>query len=37
MNESKLKEWLLRKVQRNFTFAFICVEFVVDKNHKEAF
>jgi len=37
MKESKLKEWLLRKVQRNFTFAFICVEFVVDKNHKEAF
>ena len=37
MKESKLKEWLLLKVQRNFTFAFICAKFVVEKNHKEAF
>ena len=37
MKESKLKEWLLLIVQRNFTFAFICAKFVVDKNHKEAF
>ena len=37
MKESKLKQWLLLKVQGNFTFAFICAKFVVDKNRKEAF
>ena len=37
MKESKLKEWLLLKVQRNFTFAFTCVKFVVDKIIKKLF